>query len=129
MSSDELLEHAKRARANAYAPYSKFAVGAAVDVGNGTVVIGANVENASYGLSLCAERVALSSAIAAGHRTIRAIAIAGPEATETAPCGACRQFIAEFDPAMPVTFTTAAEPLRTTLAELLPHAFGPRALT
>ncbi|HEY8314348.1 MAG TPA: cytidine deaminase [Candidatus Baltobacteraceae bacterium] len=128
MSSDELLEHAKRARERAYAPYSNFRVGAAVDVGDGNVVIGCNVENASYGLSICAERVALASAVAAGHRRIHAIAIAGPESMETAPCGACRQFIAEFDSAMPVTFTTAGRPERTTVSELLPHAFGPKSL-
>jgi cytidine deaminase len=129
MSSEELLEYAVRARERAYAPYSNFRVGAAVDVGNGTVVVGCNVENASYSLSICAERVALTSAVAQGHRTIRAIAIAGPESVETAPCGACRQFIAEFDPSMPVTFTTPTAPVQTTLAELLPHSFGPHSLT
>lgn len=124
MSSEELLQHAIRARERAYAPYSNFRVGAAVDVGEGTVVIGCNVENASYGLSICAERVALTSAIAQGYRTIRAIAIAGPQDVATAPCGACRQFIAEFDPAMPVTFTTPTQPMRVTIADLLPHSFS-----
>ncbi|MGZ3499241.1 MAG: cytidine deaminase [Vulcanimicrobiaceae bacterium] len=128
MSSEELLEHAIRARERAYAPYSNFCVGAAVDVGDGIVIVGCNVENASYGLSICAERVALTSAVAQGHRTIRAIAVAGPEHVETAPCGACRQFIAEFDPAMPVTFTTPAKPMQITLADLLPHSFGPHSL-
>ncbi len=124
MQSDDLLEYAKRARDRAYAPYSGFTVGAAVDVGEGVVVIGCNVENASYGLSICAERVALCSAIAQGHARIFAIAIAGPESAHTAPCGACRQFIAEFDRRMPVTFTTAAGPVKTTLEELLPRSFG-----
>lgn len=125
---DELLAAAKAARARAYAPYSKFQVGAAVETQDGSIVIGCNVENASYGVGTCAERVAISSAVAAGHRVIRAIAIAGPDGIVTAPCGACRQFIAEFDPAMPVTYTGPGEPVVTTMAQLLPESFGPHAL-
>ncbi|MDQ2679975.1 MAG: cytidine deaminase [Candidatus Eremiobacteraeota bacterium] len=126
--SSELLDAARSARERAYAPYSNFRVGAAVKTADGAIVGGCNVENASYGLSICAERVALTAAVAAGHTRILAIAIAGPPDTETAPCGACRQFIAEFDSAMPVTFTTAGEPVCLSLAELLPHSFGPHSL-
>lgn len=128
MPSDELLQRAKEARALAYAPYSHFRVGAAVDVGDGVIVTGCNVENASYGLSICAERVALTRALAQGHRTFYAIAVAGPEEARAAPCGACRQFLAEFDPQMAVTYTTPGEPVQTTLAQLLPQSFGPRDL-
>ncbi len=126
--SNKLLEAARAAREYAYAPYSNFCVGAAVELASGRIVSGCNVENASYGLSICAERVALCSAVACGNTKIVAIAIAGPPGMQTAPCGACRQFIAEFNPEMPVTFTTASEPLHLTLAELLPHSFGPHAL-
>jgi cytidine deaminase len=125
---DELLAAAKAARLRAYAPYSKFQVGAAVETADGSIVVGCNVENASYGLGICAERVALTSAVAAGHRSMRAIAIAGPDGIATAPCGACRQFIAEFDPAMPVTYTGPGDPIVTTLAHLLPESFGPHSL-
>lgn len=126
--SSELLDAAQAAREHAYAPYSNFRVGAAVELPDGKIVSGCNVENASFGLSICAERVALCGAVAQGHTRILAIAIAGPPGIDTAPCGACRQFIAEFDPAMPVTFTTAGEPTQLSLAELLPHSFGPQAL-
>jgi cytidine deaminase len=125
---DELLAAAKAARVRANAPYSLFQVGAAVETDDGSIVTGCNVENASYGLGICAERVALTSAVAAGHKKIRAIAVAGPDGVVTAPCGACRQFIAEFDPAMPVTYTGMAFPVETDLSYLLPDSFGPHAL-
>lgn len=127
-TDDALLDAAKAARANAYAPYSNFAVGAAVRAEDGTIVTGCNVENASYGLGICAERNALTTAVAQGLRRFTEIAIAGPEGIATAPCGACRQFIAEFDPALRVTYTGPVEPVRTTLAQLLPASFGPHAL-
>ncbi len=128
-SAKELIEAARAARAQAYAPYSGFAVGAAVETLDGTVITGANVENASYGLSLCAERAALARAIAEGHRRFRAIAVAGPEGAMTAPCGTCRQVIAEFDRAMPVTFTSPDGVVETTLAALLPYPFTADALS
>jgi cytidine deaminase len=127
-SLDELLEHAKTARARAYAPYSNFHVGAAVETADGSIVTAANVENASYGLSICAERSAIVRAIAEGHRSLRKIAVAGPEGTTTSPCGACRQFIAEFDSAMPVIFSGRDGAVRTTLDALLPYSFGPKSL-
>lgn len=127
-SPEELFSAAQAARANAYAPYSKFTVGAAVETADGAIVAACNVENASYGLSICAERAAIVSAVSQGHREFRAIAVAGPDGAMTSPCGACRQFLAEFDPAMPVYFTSPSGETRTTLDELLPHSFGPRSL-
>lgn len=123
------MARAMAAREHAYAPYSAFAVGAAVECVDGTIIVGCNVENASYGLSICAERVALVRAVAQGHRNFRALAVAGPDDAVTTPCGACRQFIAEFDAALPITYSTPEGPVRTTLAALLPYAFGPNALT
>ena len=89
-----LVEAALAARSLAYAPYSKFLVGAAVLTESGAIYAGCNVENASYGLTICAERVALCSAVAAGHRTLAAMAVA--TSGGGTPCGACRQFAAEF---------------------------------
>lgn len=128
MSSEALLAAARKARSFAYAPYSKFTVGAAIDVGNDTIVSGCNVENASYGLSICAERAALCNAVAQGFTRMYAIAIAGPESGATVPCGACRQFMAEFDPNLPVSYTAPGQAVHTSLEELLPHSFGPSSL-
>jgi cytidine deaminase len=127
--SSELITAARQVRENAYAPYSGFTVGAALQTESGEVFGGANVENASYGLAICAERSAVVSAVSAGHRTFRAIAIAGPETTTTVPCGACRQFLNEFNPELPVAYTTPDGIEQTTLDKLLPHSFGPQNLT
>jgi len=91
----QLLAAARAARRQAYAPYSKFRVGAALLTADGKIVTGCNVENASYGLTICAERVAITKAISEGHRKFQALAIAAPSASPT-PCGACRQVLAEF---------------------------------
>jgi cytidine deaminase len=122
---EALLSAAREMRERAYAPYSHFAVGAALDTGDGHVFLGCNVENASYGLTICAERSAVSAAIAAGHRDFQTIAIAGPDGAATSPCGACRQILVEFNPEITVVFTTPHGPVVTTAAELLPHSFGP----
>ena len=121
---EELLSAAREARTRAYAPYSEFTVGAALDVGDGHVFFGSNVENASYGLTICAERSAVSSAISGGFREFEAIAIAGPDGTDTSPCGACRQVLAEFNPEMQVIFTTRNGAMVMRLSELLPHSFN-----
>ena len=126
---DELVRAAHDARTRAYAPYSRFTVGAAV-LSGGKVYSGCNVENASYGLSICAERVAATTAVAAGERRIDAVAVVGSAHEPTPPCGACRQFLNEFGPAMPVVVETpdgTREVWR--LDALLPHAFGPDYLT
>jgi len=122
-----LLDAAERALRNAHAPYSHYRVGAAVLGDGGKIFAGCNVENASYGLTICAERVAVGEAVAAGNSNIRAIAVVsdGPEVPW--PCGACRQVLVEFakeDTPMLVAIRghlRAAE--LTTLGELLPHAF------
>src|SRR5262245_42863501 len=101
---ERLAAAAVAARQRAYARYSGFRVGAAVLAG-GEVFTGCNVENASYGLAICAERVAVFAAVAAGHREIAAAAVAGDPETQTAPCGACRQVLYEFGPEMTVVLT------------------------
>lgn len=127
-SRDRLLTAAREIRERAYAPYSNFQVGAALETSDGTIVAAANVENASYGLSMCAERNAIARAIAEGHREFRAIAIAGPDGALTSPCGACRQVLAEFLPSMPLFFTAQDGVVETTVDALLPHSFGPKSL-
>jgi cytidine deaminase len=125
----DLLEAATLARHSAYAPYSHFTVGAAVRSGSGRVFIGANVENASYGLTVCAERVAIFGAIAAGEREIRSVAVVTGAASPTPPCGACRQVIAEFGPAATVVAANlTGDRAEWSVRELLPHAFGPTSL-
>jgi homotetrameric cytidine deaminase len=129
----QLLAAARQARARAYAPYSGFAVGAAVRTRDGRIIGGANVENASYGLTLCAERAALTRALQEGCRPgeIVAVAVATEAALPTAPCGACRQWLHELAPEATVVCAggpQAGPPLVTRVADLLPHAFGPRDL-
>ena len=121
------LEKAARQAAKvSYSPYSKFRVGAAVLAGSGKVYPGTNVENASYGLCNCAERTAIFSAIAAGERTVRAVAVYTPTRRATSPCGACRQVINELGPAaLVISVCDGAERIETTLDKLLPDAFGP----
>ena len=96
---NELLARARPPRKHAYAPYSEFPVGAAVLAADGSIHTGCNVENASYGLTICAERAAVSAAVSAGHRQIVAVAVSAPKVSRTTPCGACRQFLNEFRPA------------------------------
>lgn len=126
----ELQAAARAAREHAYAPYSKFAVGAAVETADGRRFTGANVENASYGLTICAERTAVFAAVVAGARRIAAVAVSGPDGVTAAPCGACRQVLAEFGaPGVPVSYALAEGGWNdTTLGELLPAAFDAAAL-
>lgn len=126
VSDAQLLRAARAAAARAYAPYSKFRVGAAVLTDAGEVFAGCNVENASYGLCNCAERTAIFSAIAAGQREIRCVAVYTPTPAATAPCGACRQVIFEFGPkARVVSACDSDDRIDTTIDALLPRAFGP----
>ncbi len=123
---DDLVRRARAVRENAHAPYSNYRVGAALITTSGAVHVGCNVENASYGLTVCAERTAICSMIAAGDRDPIAIVImtAGPAAGS--PCGMCRQVLAEFAMDLPVRLVTAdpsTPPTETTLGELLPLAF------
>ncbi len=126
---DPLVAAARQARGRAYAPYSRFRVGAAVRAG-GRIVAAANVENASYGLSLCAERAAVAAAVAAGARRLEAVAVASGTVPPTPPCGMCLQTLAEFaGPSLPVLLLGArGGRVETTLGELLPRAFGRRFL-
>lgn len=124
MPSTDLFSAAQAARGTAYAPYSHFTVGAAVETADGRRYAGANVENASYGLTNCAERVAVQAAVMDGARAIVAVAVAGPDGVTVAPCGACRQVLAEFGtPATRVVYGSASGPVETTLGALLPIAF------
>ena len=120
----QLEEAACNVREQAYAPYSNFLVGAAVQAGSGEVYTGANVENASYGLTICAERAAIAKAVSAGERSITAVAVCTENGVS--PCGACRQVISEFAAAeCPVYIVTAEGSGRaTTMAQLLPQSFG-----
>jgi cytidine deaminase len=119
-----LIQLAIEARQFAYAPYSKFLVGAALRVADGTVFTGCNVENTSYGLCICAERTAICKAVSAGHQAFEAIAVAAtPFAT---PCGACRQFIVEFGKQIQVTCVDADDPSNVktwTIEQLIPENF------
>jgi cytidine deaminase len=119
-----LLAAAKAAACAAYAPYSRFRVGAAVLTGTGKILTGANVENASYGLTNCAERTAIFAAVAGGERKIMAVAVYTPTRSPTPPCGACRQVINEFGPkAVILCACRSRQRIETTLDRLLPGAF------
>lgn len=123
----QLVKAAASAARKAYAPYSKYKVGAALLAADGTVFTGCNVENSSFGLTNCAERTALFSAVAAGKRKFAAVAIVADGRHPPYPCGACRQVLAEFcKPSTPVFVATARNPDRfakTTLGKLLPRSF------
>jgi cytidine deaminase len=130
MPPADLEQAAREAAQHAYAPYSKFSVGAALQTADGSVFTGCNVENASFGLTNCAERTAVFSAVAAGHQRINCIAIYTPTERATSPCGACRQVLREFGPDLKIVSTCNGEDrLESTLTQLLPDSFGPESLT
>ncbi len=126
---DTLIDAARAAMRNAYAPYSKFYVGAAL-AGDGAIIAGCNVENASYGATICAERGAIMAAVARGIRSFDACVVMtrGPEPAH--PCGMCRQVLYEFSPELPILLVAESTGQRTLvrLNEILPGAFGPRSL-
>ena len=127
MTSKQLIELAGKARENAYAPYSEFAVGAAVLCADGSIFCGCNVENASYTPTCCAERVAIFKAVSEGHREFVSIAIVGGKTGENVvdrcfPCGVCRQVMSEF--CSPKTKVIYSDETETTLEELLPNCFS-----
>lgn len=122
---DRLVAEAWRAREAAYAPYSRFAVGAAVIAGSGRTYTGANVENASYGLTICAERAAIVAAVSAGEREIRAVAVVADSGALAPPCGSCRQVISEFGKAsLVIAENRRGQRALWLSSDLLPHAFG-----
>ena len=133
MTEDDLIAAARTAAENSYSPYSDFAVGSALLFADGSVVTGTNIENASYGLALCAETVAVSKAMAAGVRGgLQAVAVTGPGEAPITPCGRCRQVLNELaqlggtDPL--ILCVGPHEVRRVKLSELLPDAFGPASL-
>jgi cytidine deaminase len=121
-----LINAAKSVSQHAYCRYSQFRVGAAVLTENDEVFAGCNVENASYGLTICAERNAIFQAVAHGPARLKAVVVYTPTPTPTAPCGACRQVINEFGPkAEVISVCDGPKVLRKTLPQLMPEAFGP----
>ncbi len=124
MTPSRLMQEARRARRMAYAPYSRFPVGAALLTKSGKIFLGCNVENASYGLTTCAERTAVFAAITAGERDFTAIAITAREGSGAPPCGSCRQVLQEFAPGMWVYWRDdRGRILKSRLKSLLPKAF------
>ena len=125
MEIQELATRALENRSKAYAPYSKFQVGAALLTDDNEIFDGANIENASFGLTICAERVAVTNAVVAGKKNFKAIAIACGSGDYCRPCGACRQFLAEFSPEMDVIMVNDKGASETvSLLELLPRNFS-----
>jgi cytidine deaminase len=119
-----LKEAAMRALDNAHAPYSNFRVGAALRTRNGQLITGCNVENSAYGLAICAETLAVASAVSQGLTEFEEIAIASDDREPTPPCGACRQVLNEFAPNIKISsYTRDGKEASWTLSELLPHAF------
>ena len=129
MSASDLVAAARQARRHAHAPYSRFKVGAALETADGTVITGCNVENATYGLTMCAERVAMFKALSEGHRRFVRIAVVADTRSPTPPCGSCRQILWEFGGDLEVVLAnTRRETRRTRLSELLPEPFDGRLL-
>lgn len=130
MDKSQLMEESKIARENAYVPYSKFKVGAALLSKDGKVYHGCNIENAAYSMTNCAERTAVFKAVSEGVRDFGSLAVVADTEGPVSPCGACRQVIAEFcPPTMPVyLINLKGDVLETTVAELLPGAFSPEDL-
>ena len=119
---EELLSAARVALQNSYSPYSKFQVGAAIRTNDGTIFTGTNIENVSYGLAMCAERVAIFSAIAKGYRSFTDLAVVASSGKPMFPCGACRQVLAEFNPKLNIYIDgNSDQPFN--LLDLLPNAF------
>lgn len=124
LSDSELLDLARKASENAYSPYSKLKVGAALLTEDDQVYLGCNVENSSFGLSICAERVAIFNAISKGKRSFKKIAIITSEGKGIMPCGACRQVLTEFNDKIEIiTLDMDKKPLKFRLTDLLPYSF------
>lgn len=124
MPDDTLVRAAREAQTRAYAPYSHFRVGAALEAVDGRVFTGANVENASYGLTICAERSAVVAAVSAGVQRFRRIVVVTDSDPPASPCGACRQVLAEFGPDLEVEAVGPRRQVRWRLDDLLPASFG-----
>lgn len=123
-TQQQLIDHASKVRENAYAPYSNYAVGAALLLDNGDIITGVNVENASFGGTVCAERSAVFTAVSQGFKNFKSIAVVTESSPPTAPCGFCRQVLAEFAPDLPIILSnTKGEIIETNLNTLLPMQF------
>jgi len=128
--ADRLVAAARQAREGAVAPYSNFKVGAALETEDGTIITGCNIENASYGLTVCAERVAMFKALSDGHRHFTRMAVVADTQVPTSPCGACRQVLWEFGQNLEIVLANLTEVKgRHQMAELLPLPFSGRLLT
>jgi len=126
---DELIAAARAVRENARADFSHFKVGAALETSDGTIITGCNIENATYGLTICAERVALFKALSDGHRKFRRIVVVAPPEAPTPPCGACRQLLWEFAGDLEIVLANlTGETGRHRMGELLPQPFDVRFL-
>ena len=124
MKHQALIDAATAVRKQAHAPYSKYKVGAALQAADGRVFVGCNVENRSYGLTVCAERNAMAAAVAAGAREFTALAVVTQDEKPAAPCGACRQVLAELAPVLPILLaSTRGNVVKTRLDKLLPMQF------
>ncbi|MBI2092179.1 MAG: cytidine deaminase [Deltaproteobacteria bacterium] len=120
-----LLREALKARSRAYAPYSGFKVGAALLTDGGKIITGSNIENASFGLAICAERVAFVKAVSEGHKNFKELLIVTGASKLSTPCGACRQFMSEFNPKLKIILAnTGGKTLKTNLSKLFPKPFG-----
>lgn len=125
MNQSELIDKAREAQKMSYSPYSGFKVGAALLCANGQIFTGSNVENSSYGLTVCAERIAVFKAVTAGERDFTAVAVVGEGKGFTYPCGACLQVLTEFSPGIKIIVTDENNDFREfSLRDLLPQAFG-----
>ncbi len=127
--ADRLIEAARAAQQHAHCPYSHYRVGAALETTDGTVFVGSNVENASFGLTICAERSAVFTAVSAGARSFRRIVVATDSEPPGPPCGACRQVLAEFGMELEVESVGPTQTRRWTLQELFPDAFTGKLLS
>ena len=127
--TDPLVAAARAVQLRAYAPYSRFHVGCALEAEDGRVFVGCNVENASYGLTICAERAAVCAAVSAGAQGFRRAVVVSDVDPPAAPCGACRQVLAEFGAGLRVDAVGSSRLMSWTMAELLPSAFGKEQLS